>query len=72
MVDRRLITRQNVGKILICEHPTSNKFLNSVAYRGPRLWMDLPSETRNLCEFDCFKKSVKQAVQSEFENMTMI
>lgn len=61
---RRVNTRQNAGIVSISEHPTSNKFLNSVMYHGPRLWMDLPSETRNLFDFESFKKVIKESITS--------
>lgn len=48
---KKVNTRQNVGIIPICEHPTSNKFLKSVTYYGPRLWVNLPAEVRNLSDF---------------------
>lgn len=62
-------TRINAGPILDCVLPKTAMFARSIAYRGPRLWAELPAEIRNINEIEIFRAQVMNTIQAEFNDM---
>lgn len=49
----------------------SNSFLKSISYQGPRLWSDLPGQTKRL-PYDAFCTEIKRRIQMEMNEISQI
>lgn len=65
-VSVRVQTRRNDAVVLSMKRPKTDKFRDSVTYKGPNLWSDLPAAVMSLSDTDAFKKNITELIRDEF------
>lgn len=66
------ITRYSVAKPPIFVTPRSKKFQDTITYQSSVIWASLPNKTKLIGDEEKFSNEVKQAMWSEFSQMSKI
>lgn len=59
------MTRARSGPLAEVHFPNNSKYLKSLHYHGSQLWNNLPPHTRQICDFNLFKSTIRASILSQ-------
>ena len=60
------VTRQNIAPLLQQHVPINDTIAKSPVYIARDLWNNLPVDTRNIIEHECYKTTVRNYIQKDY------